>query len=71
MRCPKCQTENPERYGMLFSLAHDYAVYAVLFKKGGDSHNARRKLGEAIDLFKKCGADGWMTECRKELAALS
>jgi Tfp pilus assembly protein PilF len=46
--------------GMMFHLAKDYALYAELFKRKGDRSNARENLSKAIEIFKECGADGWL-----------
>jgi class 3 adenylate cyclase/tetratricopeptide (TPR) repeat protein len=52
-------------------LGRDYALYAELFKRRGDQQKAREKLSKAIEIFKECGADGWVEKYEKELAALS
>jgi len=62
--------EADEKYGMKFNLAQDYAVYADLFKRKNDIPNARENLTKAIEIFKKCGADGWVEKYETELAAL-
>ena len=38
--------------------------------KNGDLPQAREKLQTAIDIFRECGADGWVEKYEKELAAL-
>ena len=63
--------ETDQKYGMMWSLANDYAVYADLFKRKGDLPKARENLSKAIAIFKECGADGWQEKAEKELAALS
>jgi len=55
---------------MMFHVGNDYALYADLFKRKGDRLKAQETLGKAIDLFKECGADGWVEKYEKELAAL-
>ena len=52
-------------------LGCDYALYADLFKHKGDQSQAKENLVKAIDIFKNCGALGWMEKCKKELMALS
>ena len=42
-----------------------------LFKKKDNLPKARENLSKAIDIFKECGADGWVEKYEKELAALS
>jgi tetratricopeptide (TPR) repeat protein len=63
--------EADQRNRMMFHLGQDYALYAELFKRKGDREKFRVNLGKAIDLFKECGADGWVEKYEKELAALS
>jgi tetratricopeptide (TPR) repeat protein len=59
------------RYGLMWNLGRDYALYAELFKRKGDQSKAKENLGKAIDIFKECGADGWVEKYEKELATLS
>ena len=58
-------------YGTKWNLARDHALYADWFKKKGDVQGAKEKLTKAIDLFKECGADGWVTQTEKTFAAIS
>ena len=53
-----------------WNLAKDYALYADWFKKKGDIQGAREQLTKAIDIFRECGADGWVTRTEKALAEL-
>ena len=55
---------------MMWNLARDYALYSDLFKRKGDVSQANEKLSKAIEIFKKCGADGWVKKYEKKLAAL-
>ncbi len=59
------------RNGMRFHLGRDYALYADLSKRKGDLTKARENLNNAIEIYKECGADGWVKKAEKELAALS
>ena len=59
--------EFDENRGLRWNLAKDYAVYSDLFKKNGDSVKAKENLSKAIDIFKECGADGWVKKYEKEL----
>jgi acyl-CoA hydrolase len=52
-------------------LAKDHALYADWFKKKGDIQGAMEQLTKAIDLFKKCGADGWVARTEKALTEIS
>jgi class 3 adenylate cyclase/tetratricopeptide (TPR) repeat protein len=63
--------EADERNDMRWHLAGDIAVYAELFKRKGDREKAREQLGKAIDIYKECGADGWVTRAEEELTKLS
>jgi tetratricopeptide (TPR) repeat protein len=62
--------EADSRNGMKWQLAQDHACYADWFKKKGDGPKAKEQLTKAIDLFRECGADGWVEKYEKELAAL-
>ena len=63
--------ETNQKYGMMWNLAQDYALYAELFKRKNDSSKAKENLNKAIEIFKECGADGWVKRYEKELGALS
>ncbi len=63
--------EADERNGMRFHLGRDYAVYAELFKRKGDRVGAKEQLGKAIEIYRECGADGWVTKAEEELARMS
>jgi class 3 adenylate cyclase/tetratricopeptide (TPR) repeat protein len=62
--------EVDNRYGMLWYLGRDFALYAELFKRKGNLSKAKEHLGKAIEIFQECGADGWVQKYEKELAAL-
>jgi tetratricopeptide (TPR) repeat protein len=57
-------------YAMMWHLARDYALYAELFKRKEDFPKVKENLTKAIEIFKECGADGWVEKYEKELAAL-
>ena len=63
--------EADERNGMRWHLGRDIAVYAELFKRKGGRDKAKEQLGRAIDIYKECGADGWVTRAEEEMAKLS
>jgi tetratricopeptide (TPR) repeat protein len=63
--------EADRRNGMMLHLGRDHALCAELFKRKGDRSKFQEHLGKAIDLFKECGADGWLKKAGEELAALS
>ena len=66
----KRSIETNQKYGMMWNLARDYALYADLFKRKGDLTKAKEKLNKAIEIFTECGADGWVDKYEKELAEL-
>jgi tetratricopeptide (TPR) repeat protein len=63
--------EADQRNRMMANLGKGYALYAELFKRRGDKLKAQENLGKAIEIFKECGADGWVVKAEKELATLS
>jgi len=63
--------EADRRNSMMFHLGRDHAVYADLFRRQGDRAAAKEQLGKAIDIYKECGADGWVKKAEEELAKMS
>ena len=63
--------EADTRNGFRWQLATDHACYADWFKKKGDLQGAKDQLTKAIDLFRECGADGWVERTEKTLIELS
>jgi len=63
--------EADTRNGMMFHLGKDYALYAEFFKRNDDTTKAKNNLNQAIEIFKECGADGWVEKAAKELKTLS
>jgi tetratricopeptide (TPR) repeat protein len=63
--------EADQRNRTMFSLGRDYTLYSDLFKRKGDRSKAQENLGKAIEIFKECGADGWVTKAERELGTLS
>lgn len=63
--------EADRRNGMMLHLGRDHALCAELFKRKGDRSKFQEHLGKAMDLYKECGADGWLKKAEEELAALS
>jgi len=55
----------------MFHLGKDYAAYAELLKRKGDTQKTKENLKQAIEIFKECGADGWVEKAEKELKGLS
>jgi len=54
----------------MWSLARDCALYAELYIRQGDQSKAKELISKAIEIFKDCGADGWVEKYQKELAEL-
>jgi len=63
--------EADTKNGMRWCLASDHVFYANWFKKKGDIQGAKEQLAKAIELFRECGADGWVERTEKTLATLS
>jgi len=63
--------EADEKNGMMFHLGQDYAAYAKLLERKGDTVKTKENLSKAIEIFKECGADGWVKKAEKELEDLS
>jgi tetratricopeptide (TPR) repeat protein len=63
----EADTENKLRW----HLAYDHALYADWYKKKGDIYGAKEQLTKAIDLFRECGADGWVEKYENELVRIS
>ncbi|MBW1767113.1 MAG: AAA family ATPase [Deltaproteobacteria bacterium] len=63
--------ETNQKYGMMWNLAQDYALYGELYKRKGELSNAKENLNKSIEIFKECGSDGWVERYEKELASLS
>jgi len=62
--------EADRRNGFRWQLAQDHALYAAWFKRKGNIKGAKEQLAKAVDIFKECGADGWVEKYEKELAEL-
>ncbi len=60
-----------ETNNMRWWLGRAYIISSKLLKRKGDLPKAREHLTEAIEIFKECGADGWVTKYEEELAKLS
>ena len=63
--------EEDSRNGMRWQLATDHAYYADWFKKKEDIQGAKEQLTKAIDIFRECGADGWVSRTEKTLAEIA
>jgi class 3 adenylate cyclase/tetratricopeptide (TPR) repeat protein len=59
--------EADKRNGMRCDLGWDYALYGEFFKAKGEPSKAKQFLGKAIEIFKACGADGWVRKAEETL----
>jgi len=59
-----------ESNGVLFELGRDYSLYAEILKRKRDESLSLEYFNKALDIFKKCGADGWAEKYEKELTTL-
>jgi len=55
---------------MIWQLACDYGLYADLFRLMSNNRNASKNLNKAIELFRECGADGWVKKSEDKLSQL-
>jgi tetratricopeptide (TPR) repeat protein len=62
--------QDDTKNGTRWSLAQDFAHYGELCKRKGDSAMAKENLSKAIQIFKECGADGWVKRSEEELAKI-
>ena len=60
--------EADNRNGMRCDLGRDYALYGELSKRKGQSSKAKISLEKAIEIFKGCGADGWVRTTEETLS---
>jgi len=58
------------RNGFRWQLAADHAAYANWFTRKSNKQGAKEQLASAIDIFRKCGADGWVERYEREIALL-
>ena len=63
--------EADSRNRMRWQLATDHAFHADWFKKKGDLLGVKEELTRAIDIFRECGADGWVKKYEQEIAKLT
>ena len=59
--------EADQRNGMRFHLAQDYALYADFCKRTNDPQKADEYLNQSIQIFKECGADGWVEKYESQI----
>jgi predicted ATPase/class 3 adenylate cyclase len=59
--------EADKRNGMIFHLGKDYVLYSELLERKGDQTKAKENLVKAIEIYRECGADGWVTKAGEKL----
>jgi tetratricopeptide (TPR) repeat protein len=62
--------EADTRNRTMLYLGMDYAFYAELLKRKGDLAGAREKLGKAMEIYRECGADGWLKKAGEDMEEL-
>jgi len=55
----------------LFDLGRDYSVYSTILRRKEEESQDQESLHRAIEIFKDCGADGWVKKYEEEMDALS
>jgi tetratricopeptide (TPR) repeat protein len=63
--------ELDRKNGMRLLLARDYALSAKISQKMGDRERSRNVFGQAIKIFRECGADGYWRKTGREIAAVA
>jgi predicted RNA polymerase sigma factor len=63
--------EADQSNGVLLNLGKNYALYAELLRRKGDTEAARKNMNKAIELFRNCGADETLRKAEKKLASIS
>jgi hypothetical protein len=58
------------KHAIPWYLGKDCILYADWFKKKGYIQGAKEQLTKAIDIFRECNADGWVTKIKKDLASI-
>jgi len=62
--------EADKRNGTMWELAAAHTLYAELLKRKGDLPGAKEKLNKAIEIYRECGADGWLKKAQENLAQI-
>jgi len=57
-----------QKNGQTWNLGMDYVIYAELFKQKNKNLEAKENLSRGIEIFKECGASGWVEKYEKELS---
>ena len=59
-----------QKNGQTWNLGKNYVFSAEFFKQRNKNLEAKENLSRAINMFKECGADGWVQKYENELAEL-
>jgi tetratricopeptide (TPR) repeat protein len=59
-----------KKNGMMLHLGKNFVLYAYLLNRKDDRSKAKENLSKATEIFKECGAEGWVDKYEKELAQL-
>jgi len=59
-----------ERNGTLFELGRAYLFYAEIKNRKSEQTGVHRSMKRATEIFKECGAVGWVEKYEKELTSL-
>jgi len=62
--------ESDTKNEMMFHLGLDYMVYSQILGKKNEPSNAKNMLIKAINIFKECGADGWIELSENKLETI-
>ena len=46
-------------------------VYTTILRRKGEESQAQESFQRATEIFKECGADGWVKKYEEEMASLS
>ena len=57
--------------GTRLLLGRDYLLSSRIWNRTGDQAKAREELVQAIEIFKQCGAEGYLKKANQELAVLT
>jgi tetratricopeptide (TPR) repeat protein len=52
--------------GTQFELGRDYSVYSAILVRKGEEFQAQENLQRAMEIFRQCGADGWVKKYEEE-----
>jgi len=63
--------EAGKKNGNIHDVGMTYVSYSESFRRKGEGSRAREQLGKALEIFKECGAAGWVEKVEKDLATLS